>query len=254
MDNQDNHDNENDEDNINDDDDTEIDDENTIILDLDYMISLKLHLESEYNIDEMSIYTMVKYLYNYLKDIGFLFNEIKIAIELLYDSIDPTKKSEIISILNSLNNVNTFFSQIESAMTNEINSGIIDSYTGDIINPSQIINLFTTNINQLYNQPPNPANNLFYSFNFTLPSFLPLVIPITTNHVDLDKITTLEKFSNLDTDTQSKFNTCLICLDDFKQDSEIRKIKCVHIFHKECIDPWLLKESYSCPLCRIALS
>lgn len=44
--------------------------------------------------------------------------------------------------------------------------------------------------------------------------------------------------------------SCAICFTDFKQEETIINIKnCKHIFHEECIIPWLEK-SYYCPLCR----
>ncbi|OLY80065.1 Receptor homology region, transmembrane domain- and RING domain-containing protein 5 [Smittium mucronatum] len=44
--------------------------------------------------------------------------------------------------------------------------------------------------------------------------------------------------------------TCSMCLDDFIQNSKIRKLPCGHKFHTECIDPWLMKQSALCPICR----
>ncbi|OCL05505.1 hypothetical protein AOQ84DRAFT_298813 [Glonium stellatum] len=44
---------------------------------------------------------------------------------------------------------------------------------------------------------------------------------------------------------------CLVCLCDFDDDEEARRlIKCGHLFHKECIDQWLTTGRNSCPLCR----
>jgi hypothetical protein len=44
---------------------------------------------------------------------------------------------------------------------------------------------------------------------------------------------------------------CLVCLCDFESGDEARKLqKCGHIFHRECIDQWLLTGRNSCPLCR----
>ncbi|XP_041005466.1 E3 ubiquitin-protein ligase RHA2B-like [Juglans microcarpa x Juglans regia] len=43
---------------------------------------------------------------------------------------------------------------------------------------------------------------------------------------------------------------CAVCLSEFKEDEEIRKLKCKHIFHKDCLDRWLQHCSATCPLCR----
>lgn len=43
---------------------------------------------------------------------------------------------------------------------------------------------------------------------------------------------------------------CAVCLSEFEEDEEIRKLKCKHIFHKDCLDRWLQHCSATCPLCR----
>lgn len=46
--------------------------------------------------------------------------------------------------------------------------------------------------------------------------------------------------------------TCPICIVDFEKGDDIRVLPCEgkHCFHQECVDPWLLKLSSSCPICR----
>ncbi|KAL5556252.1 hypothetical protein UlMin_038488 [Ulmus minor] len=46
-------------------------------------------------------------------------------------------------------------------------------------------------------------------------------------------------------------NTCCsICLEDYKESDECRVLyKCKHVYHKECIDLWLVRDQ-RCPLCR----
>ena len=46
---------------------------------------------------------------------------------------------------------------------------------------------------------------------------------------------------------------CSICTDDFNRGEEVRVLPCSHKFHPECVDPWLLNVSGTCPLCRIDL-
>jgi hypothetical protein len=45
---------------------------------------------------------------------------------------------------------------------------------------------------------------------------------------------------------------CPICLIEFEEGDDIRVLPCEkeHVYHKTCIDPWLLDVSSSCPLCR----
>lgn len=42
---------------------------------------------------------------------------------------------------------------------------------------------------------------------------------------------------------------CIICLEEFKDNQNIRILQCMHYFHKKCIDDWLNK-SVNCPECQ----
>lgn len=44
--------------------------------------------------------------------------------------------------------------------------------------------------------------------------------------------------------------SCAICLEDFEQDDMVRGLVCGHVFHKECVDPWLSNRKACCPLCK----
>jgi hypothetical protein len=48
--------------------------------------------------------------------------------------------------------------------------------------------------------------------------------------------------------------SCPICTDDFVKGQDLRVLPCNHQFHMECIDPWLMNVSGTCPLCRIDLN
>ncbi|TCD62345.1 hypothetical protein EIP91_007043 [Steccherinum ochraceum] len=43
---------------------------------------------------------------------------------------------------------------------------------------------------------------------------------------------------------------CLICLDDYEPDNDVRVMSCRHAFHKECVDKWLQVGRNNCPACR----
>lgn len=43
---------------------------------------------------------------------------------------------------------------------------------------------------------------------------------------------------------------CTICQFEFNDNDVVRKVKCNHLYHKECIDKWLSEESYKCPNCK----
>lgn len=47
--------------------------------------------------------------------------------------------------------------------------------------------------------------------------------------------------------------TCVICLDEYEPDSELRILRCGHHYHKECVDNWLIEKG-SCCLCHQGLA
>ena len=42
---------------------------------------------------------------------------------------------------------------------------------------------------------------------------------------------------------------CSICLEEFKEGDKIKKLNCNHVYHEECLVPWLNNNDY-CPMCR----
>ncbi|ESO03104.1 hypothetical protein HELRODRAFT_153611, partial [Helobdella robusta] len=42
---------------------------------------------------------------------------------------------------------------------------------------------------------------------------------------------------------------CLVCFEDFTENSVVTQLSCKHVFHYRCIATWLEMKS-SCPLCR----
>lgn len=49
---------------------------------------------------------------------------------------------------------------------------------------------------------------------------------------------------------EPKEKRCSICLDDFNDKDLVYLLECKHLFHKICIDEWLTKYNYNCPICR----
>ncbi|TWW58515.1 RING finger protein 11a [Takifugu rubripes] len=45
-----------------------------------------------------------------------------------------------------------------------------------------------------------------------------------------------------------KVEECVICMMDFEYSDPIRFLPCLHIYHVDCIDPWLMR-SFTCPSC-----
>lgn len=46
---------------------------------------------------------------------------------------------------------------------------------------------------------------------------------------------------------------CVLCLYEMEEDAEMRDLRCKHLFHKRCLDRWLVQQ-LTCPLCRDCLS
>jgi len=229
------------------------------------MISLKSHLEMEHNIAENNDIIIFE-LIHYLREMNVPTDKIKTAMYLLYNTVDSSKKEIIDSILTPRTFSNTFLNPFVNLITDDAINEHTDAFTGDIINPANIINMFTQNLNNPLN------NNLHITFdpnrlnlaNTLFTAFLPqnnifqfanvINFPLNSSHISteniLEKNTKVIKYNDIDIKLRSKYETCYICLADFDKDDTIRIIKCEHIFHKDCIDPWLLKESYKCPVCR----
>ncbi|CAH8273697.1 unnamed protein product [Arabidopsis lyrata] len=44
---------------------------------------------------------------------------------------------------------------------------------------------------------------------------------------------------------------CPICLAEFEAEDAVTRLpRCAHLFHINCIEPWLLRGHLTCPLCR----
>lgn len=71
-------------------------------------------------------------------------------------------------------------------------------------------------------------------------------VTMVLNEQELNNIPE-NKYSEITTN----FNSCSICQDEYNKDNIVRQLKCNHIYHKECIDKYLLEYSYKCPICRV---
>ncbi|PPD92154.1 hypothetical protein GOBAR_DD10922 [Gossypium barbadense] len=49
--------------------------------------------------------------------------------------------------------------------------------------------------------------------------------------------------------SNSEFNQCAVCMDDFEEGTEAKQMPCKHLYHKDCLLPWLELHN-SCPVCR----
>ena len=49
-------------------------------------------------------------------------------------------------------------------------------------------------------------------------------------------------------------DACAICVEDFREDNDVRVLPCDHVFHPKCVDEWLSNHSSLCPLCKLDVS
>ena len=52
-------------------------------------------------------------------------------------------------------------------------------------------------------------------------------------------------------DVSIKETLCSICLAEFCKGEKVSMLPCGHVFHYQCIVPWLGKQSKVCPVCRL---
>jgi len=99
---------------------------------------------------------------------------------------------------------------------------------------NNIFNMFNVIINEYVNQPQQ-----------TQPDQLNEDIKLIVTPDKLEELPILE-YSEIKT----KVNTSCYCGEEFETSTIVRKVKCNHVFHPECIDKWLCEYNYKCPICR----
>ncbi|XP_016424838.1 RING finger protein 148 [Sinocyclocheilus rhinocerous] len=52
-----------------------------------------------------------------------------------------------------------------------------------------------------------------------------------------------------DPEVESEDVSCVVCTDSFKHKEKVTVLPCRHLYHKKCIEPWLL-EHPTCPMCK----
>ena len=107
----------------------------------------------------------------------------------------------------------------------DINQNIIDMPLPIHNNHNNIINIFNNIFQHL---PPN--NNM-------------QDVVVTVDDKDLEKIKSIKLESKHDTN-------CSICLGCLDKDEYASELECKHIFHTECIEPYLKQYNHICPVCR----
>ena len=81
------------------------------------------------------------------------------------------------------------------------------------------------------------------------------IMPITQEEIDNLAPLRCAGLDNVKTDDEinkdfERPESCIICLEEFKEKELHRTLPCLHTFHASCIDPWLLKSAGLCPICK----
>eukprot|EP00834_Sanchytrium_tribonematis_P007176 NODE_613_length_5385_cov_1.452138.p4 type:complete len:183 gc:universal NODE_613_length_5385_cov_1.452138:2896-2348(-) len=79
-----------------------------------------------------------------------------------------------------------------------------------------------------------------------LHAFDELAIEIDMHREDINHLNILKLNEFVATNSNEK---CCICWDFYKMKQQLVELPCKHIYHKDCVIPWLLDHP-KCPLCR----
>lgn len=102
----------------------------------------------------------------------------------------------------------------------------------------QLIELIVNQYREIYKKEEETASLLHFNFSMKCSS-------CKHEEIQEDKIIPYSELDNLLTNDE----ICGVCLENYNWDSICKQLPCKHIFHKECIDAWLEKNSI-CPYCR----
>ena len=146
------------------------------------------------------------------------------------ESEDNESSSESFTTIQVLSNGQTYTINSQSNLLETSNEQVNTSST--VYSHNNMISLLNTIINELGNQiDSDPITSSFQD------------VIVTVDDSDLEKLISTKLESKLDID-------CSICMGNMDKDDMSTELKCSHIFHTDCIKPYLQQYNYKCPICR----
>jgi len=73
---------------------------------------------------------------------------------------------------------------------------------------------------------------------------------IEKSGLEIIRASMLEEYEKQGRVASNCIDRCLVCLDDYNPEDELRVLTCKHTFHQGCVDRWLETGRNNCPACR----
>ena len=154
---------------------------------------------------------------------------------------------EKLNMNNNKNNKGIKYSNINE-LTNTINKNKLNNIKKDAI---QIYNK-EKNKNKII--PKQKEKNKFINDKFEENLAIKaveeqLLKEIRQKKDDIYKMDKLDKIENIKFDIdRAEFFQCGICMDSFQDGEQLKKLSCLHLYHKDCLNQWIQTKK-DCPLC-----
>ena len=146
-------------------------------------------------------------------------------------------------------------------MNGNIKSQSVNISSGNNLNNNMMFNFssFNSNMPNNVNMPGTGLNNLMSNMINNISNMAVNNLNINMNNenvnhgLDPQIINNLLVIkSNLSELSENEI-TCIICMDDFKNDEDVIYLPCQHLFHRDCIYEWF-KINDCCPTCKLKLT
>jgi hypothetical protein len=68
-----------------------------------------------------------------------------------------------------------------------------------------------------------------------------------------EQIHSIPEFKFTQTGEHTEKKNCVICMEDFESQENVKLLACGHLFHSDCVNKWLLEKS-TCPMCNTSIN